>query len=70
MPDNKNKIRTNGDKGLLRALCDLGLDLVLAFEHVVDLCEVIGSLDKCLRIAFGRVALLEMSLFPKYTHLQ
>lgn len=51
-------------------LGDLGHDLVLAFEHVVDLCEVISSLDKGLRIAFGRVALLKVSLFPKYAHLR
>ena len=51
-------------------LCNLGHDLVLAFEHVVDVCEVISSLYKGLRVAFGRVALLEVSLFPKYAHLQ
>ena len=71
MLDNKNEIiRTNGEQGvILGPLCDLGLDLVLAFEHFIDLYEIIGPLDNCLRVAFGRVALLEMSLFPKYAHL-
>ena len=61
--------RATEDKGLLGRLCALSLDLVLAFEHFVDLYEVICPFDKCLRVTFGRVALLEMSLFPQYAHL-
>ncbi len=58
-----------GQEVILGTLCHLSLDLVLAFEHFIDLYEIIGPLDNCLRVAFGRVALLEMSLFPKYAHL-
>ena len=47
----------------------LGFDLILSFEHPVDLGKIICPFCEGFRGTFGAVVLLKMSLLSKRTHL-
>lgn len=48
---------------------DLDFDFVLSLEHPIDFRQIIGPFGNGLRVALGRIALLQMGFFSKNAHL-
>ena len=48
---------------------DLGFDFVLSLKHLINICQIVGSLSYSLGVALRRVTFLQMCVFSKHAHL-